>query len=231
MVAPLVLAGIGILSSVVMGTAVALGLNQKFAVARFVEKQGRTKLTGKVFNDLESAKAWQETLAHQGYASIIVHCDESGNLDCMNPVKAMAPHPAGSGGRNIGKRKMNRYYPRTAQENIDANAGRGYDASEYGQRQPNLFPVIAGCESCSMDGAELGRRMRMVDTQDIYMNEMELTPKTPTPGWAKRAQDGPFFRTPDFRDTVSSHEWQTNVQTRTIPSKFYAGTKFDGRRA
>ncbi len=233
MVAPLVLAGIGVLSSIVIGTTVALGLNQKFAVARFAEKNGRVKLVGKVFNDLDSAKGWQETLAHQGYASIIIHCDDQGNLDCMNPVKAMAPHPAGTGGEKVKgmRHRGNRYPARTAQENIDANAGRGYDRGEYGGRQPNLFPVIAGCESCTMGGAELGRKMRMVDTQDIYMNEMELTPKTPTPGWAKRAQQGPYFGTPDFRDTVSSHEWSTSVETRSVPSKYYAGTKFDGKRA
>ena len=216
MVAPLVLAGIGVLSSIVMGTTVALGLKQKFAVARFAEKNGRVKLVGKVFDDMGAATAWQDTLAHQGFASIIVHCDDNGNLDCMNPVKAMAPHLPGTGGKHAKK---------------GHRAGSGYDRSEYGGTQPNLFPVIAGCEICSMDGAELGRKMRMVDTQDIYMNEMELTPKTPTPAWAERSQRGPYFGVPEFRDTVSSHEWATSVGTQRIPSKYYAGTRFDGRRA
>lgn len=63
----------------------------------------------------------------------------------------------------------------------------------------------------------------------------------PTADWAKRANQGPYpevsmkkdkpVRVKDFRDTTSSHEWNSDVKTRELPARFQTPDRFPGEDA
>ncbi|MGH7394647.1 MAG: hypothetical protein ACREJF_03485, partial [Candidatus Methylomirabilales bacterium] len=72
------------------------------------------------------------------------------------------------------------------------------------------------------------------DTVEEQLKVSQATTRRPTPAWAVRARKGPYPQTdpghqeympeaPLFRDTTSSHEWKSDVDTWSVPDKFFPG--------
>jgi len=97
MVAPFISAGLGVLSALGSSMAATVLAKRKLAVVRI---QGNA-VVGKTFASLDSAKAWQETLAKNGQGSIIVEKVSDGGYVSLNPVRGMTPEGKPVSGEKI----------------------------------------------------------------------------------------------------------------------------------
>lgn len=65
------------------------------------------------------------------------------------------------------------------------------------------------------------------DTRAEGMNTLNITTDHPTPEWAVRARRGPYPQGEvPYDDTFSSHMWDVGVPTLVVPDKDYPGTGY-----
>src|SRR4029077_16939453 len=66
------------------------------------------------------------------------------------------------------------------------------------------------------------------DTRAEGLNVLNVTTNHPTPEWAVQARGGPYpaREMPDYDDTFSSHMWNVGVPELVVPDKYYPGTSY-----
>ena len=197
MVAPVIIAGLTGLGGMAVGVLADI-LGKKGKKLYGVVCLVGSAVKGQVFPDFDQAVRYQDELARRGKGSILVEKDETGDYKGLKSVRAVA-----AGGRRISPKKL-RNTP-----------------SEYVRQY----------------GSKMGVGAKDFDTVEEQEDFTQLTTRFPTPEWAKRAKDGPFPDTdpgrqssipeiePLFRETTSSHEWETDVRSWEVPSKFFPGRR------
>jgi hypothetical protein len=198
MVAPALIAGLGALGGIAFG-AIADALGRKKTKLKKTKLIAVTwiakgQVQGMVFRDFKAAVKYQDDAAQRGQSSILVEKDGE-SYKGLRPIRAVA-----AGGRKI-------------------------DPNQLRRMQLNDTDTV-------MD--ELGVGSRDFDTNQEALDVTQATTRLPTPEWARRAQQGPYPETnpgkqeylpesPLFRQTTSSHEWKTDVNTWPVPDKFFPG--------
>lgn len=197
MVAPALIAGVTALGGIVIAAvADAIGKAKKVYGVTWIS--GR-QVEGKGFSSLDDAMKYQDQMAAKGIGSIIVE-NTAGSYKGLRAVRAVAP-----GGRKIRPDALRRMSP--------------------AYRHPT--GAYTGPQ-------EMGVGARNFDTNEEALEVTQATTRLPTPEWAKRAKDGPYPETnpghqdympeaPLFRQTTSSHEWKSDVDTWAVPDKFFPG--------
>ena len=244
MVAPLVLAGIGVAVGAI-GRAI-LGKAELFAVVWMRHRQRHageshgvhavrtlrpdqlhpggqpihphdgdemvSEIVGRTYTNLKDAEAFQQILATKHYkCSIIVHQSKDGELDCLNPIKAMAPPK---------KKPAAHFVPGRA----------GHAMVHPGMRVEGMgdTPANPGATSVTSNPNATAYHSFM-DKRAVAMDNLDVTTGQPVPHWAIRSRFGPYFE-PDqlaWKDSPSSHMWDIQMETRTLPFK-YGQTYFRG---
>jgi hypothetical protein len=66
------------------------------------------------------------------------------------------------------------------------------------------------------------------DTRAEGLNVLNVTTDHPTPEWAVQARGGPYpaREMPDYDDTFSSHMWNVSVPELVVPGRYYSGTDY-----
>jgi hypothetical protein len=66
------------------------------------------------------------------------------------------------------------------------------------------------------------------DARAEGMNTLNVSTDHPTPEWAVQARGGPYPARimPDYDDTFSSHMWDVGVPELVVPDKYYPGTSY-----
>lgn len=235
MVAPAIIAGLGIIAS---GLAnVVLGKKKPgFAVVRFA----RGVVVGKMFDDVAKAEAWQEQLSKAGKGSIIVQripvSDGKGHTyTSLHPVQGMKP---AKGMRGIGAAftvgpagywLVKWRAPGSTKEHLEIFPWE----REAAERERDLRQMAAWVSKSMIPHTKrtvvtpkpikkMGSFKPPYDTREAQEKEMLLTTRFPAPERFIRANEGPYpeegyfepqklVEVPNFDDTTSSHEWKTSV--------------------
>lgn len=240
MVAPLVIAGLGViaggLANVVLGKAKTI-----FAVVRIAHRQ----LVGKMFDDVAKAEKFQEELSKRGQSSIIVQkvSGENGRgatYTSLHPVQSMKP------GRKLGELGaafsvappgywiVKWRAPGSTKEHLEV-----FEFERESKERVRNLQQMAAWASTSMvprtkrtaahpripkNAVRKMGNARTLDTKEQQEQAILLTTRFPEAERYRRARMGPYPETadwepqkltmvPEFDDTTSSHEWKTSVVT------------------
>lgn len=91
------------------------------------------------------------------------------------------------------------------------------------RRMKGVAGSASGCAECGLEGL---RYNHGVDTTEEMYKTTNSAP-VGFPEWVRRMRSGPYPVTPrDFRDTMNSHQYASDVLVARVPEKFYAGTTF-----
>jgi hypothetical protein len=230
-------------SPIILGAGAALaGLGVSFLGKKgprlYVAWVSKGNLLTKRFPSEEEAKEFQKRLAEKGYASVII-VKESGDpqFKCMNPVpgrplskeerqamktmwerrRAYRPASLPSDGEGVvvmwmvpdGEHMVPR---RKVFKGPDADRAAGEFRQDLEAQQiPSKVMRIRGIEGRHDDFDTLEEQFR---TRYASARGDELPTESEE---SYRARMGPYPEIPDFRETPSSHEYKTEVRTRTIP--------------
>jgi len=243
MVAPLVIAGLGVLAAgaanVVIGKAKTI-----YAVIRILHRN----LVGKMFDDVSKAEAYQEELSRHGHSSIIVQKVSGDNgrgtrYTSLHPVQSMKPGMHGMLGKAFSVAPPGYWLvkwraPGSTNEHLEVFEFE----REAKERVRNLQQEAAWASTSMVPRTKRTaahpklpknavRKMgnaRTLDTKDQQEQAILLTTRYPAAERFQRARTGPFPETalfaqnkevqvPLFDQTTSSHEWKTSVVTEAPP--------------
>lgn len=243
MVAPIVIAGLGVILSGI-ATAVLGKSSPSYAVVRI----GRKGVIGKTFDDIAAAEKYQEELSAHGHGSIIVQRinakDGHGRTyTSLHPVQGMAPakHLGGLGAAFAiappGYWLLKWRAPGSTTEHLEVFQWE----REAKERERDLMQQ-AVLVSTSMiphtkrtaraakpHPKKMGSFKPPYDTHEQSQNQMYLTTRFPTPERFEKAITGPYPETaiyeqdylpeaPLFDDTTSSHMWRSDVVPMKVPT-------------
>lgn len=242
MVAPLAIAGLGLLAGGI--ASLALGKAKTvFAVVRIAHRN----LVGKMFDDAKKAEEYQEELSRRGRSSIIVQkvTGENGRgatYTSLHPVQAMRPAKRlGELGKSFtiappGYWVVKWRAPGSTMEHIEVYQWEREAKErvrnlnqEAAWASTSMVPRTKRTEAHAKAKPKMGDA-RQIDTKEQQEQAMLLTTRWPEAERFRRARVGPFPETadwepqkltlvPEFDQTTSSHEWKTSVVTRAIENE------------
>jgi hypothetical protein len=241
MVAPIVIAGLGMIASTLAN--VVLGKkSSSFAVVRI---SGRG-VAGKTFDDVDAAEKYQEELSSKGHGSIIVQRIQAKDTRghsyiSLHPVQGMAPAKRMGGLGAAFAVAPPGYWlvkwraPGSTAEHIEVFQWE----REAKERERDLDQQAVMVSTSMIPRTKrtvhamkpASRRMGAApfDTHEQSQNQMYLTTRFPSPERFERAITGPYPETaiynqdylpeaPLFDQTTSSHMWRSSVVPEKVPS-------------
>lgn len=237
-----------VLPALIAGGAAALGLGLSAVLGQreqlFVAWSEKHTLATRPVRSMDEARRVQADLSRKGRGSVVIRKAKGRPFACENFVPGRGAEPERA--REVMERRAPVWVVRWKVRRKDgrtAGFGRNF-ASEAEAEKWRAVLKKNGVES-TVEKIEAGRIPEAVPVPRISgrfddfdtLEEQQRTqdsqePWPLTPAWAKEARFGPFpardlhvegkaYETPDFRETVSSHEWKTDVDTRKLPVKLY----------
>jgi hypothetical protein len=243
MVAPIVIAGLGVILSGI-ATAVLGKKNPSFAVVRI----GRRGVIGKTFDDVAAAEAYQEQLSTHGYGSIIVQridaTDGHGrSYVSLHPVQGMAPAKKMGGlGAAFAIAPPGYWLVKWRAPGSTAEHLEVFQWEREAKERERDLDQQAVMVSTSMiprtkrtvhapkpAPKKMGSFKSPYDTHEQSQNQMYMTTRFPSPERFEKAITGPYPETaiynqdylpesPLFDDTTSSHMWRSDVIPKKVPT-------------
>lgn len=243
MVAPLVIAGLGVIGAGI--ASVVLGKKGPvYAVVRIV----RGAVVGKTFTDVDEAEKYQEAISAHGASSILVQkvhaTDGRGNTYvALHPVQGLSPATMHGMGKAFtiappGYWVVKWRAPGSTMEHIEV-----YQWEREAKERERDLQQQAAMVSSSMvphtkrtkhapkpkPAKKLGSFRPPYDTHEQTQNQMYLTTRFPAAERYYRANEGPYPETaiysqdylpepPLFDDTTSSHMWRSDVVPAKVPN-------------
>lgn len=244
MVAPLVIAGLGVIAAGI-GSVFLGKKGPVYAVVRIV----RGEVVGKTFTDVNEAEKYQETISAHGASSILVQkvhaTDGRGNTYVsLHPVQGLAPATMRGLGKAFAIAPPGYWIvkwraPGSTVEHIEVYQWE----REAKERERDLQQQAVMVSSSMVPHTKrtkhapkpktgkkaMGSFKPPYDTSEQSQNQMYLTTRFPSPERFIRANEGPYPETaiynqdylpepPLFDDTTSSHMWRSDVVPQAIPS-------------
>lgn len=244
MVAPALIAGGAALAG--LGISAILGQREKMYVVWTQKGVLMTRAVGSA----QEAQRVQADLSRKGYGSTLLRKAKGMPFSCESFMPGRGARPEKV--REVMERRAPVWVVRwkvVRKDGRTAGFGRNFatekEAGDWRKllKEKGIDSTVEKLEAGALPPAvavpRVGGRFDDFDTleeQQRTQDSQEAWP--PTAAWAKRARFGPFpprdlhlekpYVTPDFRETVSSHEWKTDVETRDVPTRFYPPVFYAG---